>query len=166
MRIKDIMSKPAVTCRPDHTLNTAARLMWEHDCGVVPVVDDRDTLVGVITDRDVCMAAYTRGSPLGEISVSSAMANKVFACQPTDSLEAAEQLMSAQQIRRLPVVDGNQHPIGLVSLNDIARYAASVRKRNGLDREVTQTLAAICQPRPQPKPDLRVDARPERAAAP
>lgn len=149
MNIQEIMSKPAVTCRPSDTLNTAAQLMWEHDCGAIPVVNDDNSVVGMITDRDICMATYTRGSAPQAIQISEAMANQVFSCHPDESLEAAERLMSDKQVRRIPVVDGDNHAVGLLSLNDIARYAASSRKKNGIDREVTQTLAAICQPRPE-----------------
>jgi len=149
MNIQEIMSKPAVTCRPSDTLNTAAQLMWEHDCGAIPVTGDDGQIVGIVTDRDICMATYTRGSAPQAIQVSDAMANEVFSCHADDSLDAAERLMSEKQIRRIPVVDGDNRPIGLLSLNDIACYAASSRKKNGIDREVTQTLAAICQPRPR-----------------
>jgi CBS domain-containing protein len=148
MNIQEIMSKPAVTCRPSDTLNIAAQLMWQHDCGAIPVVNDDNSVVGMITDRDICMATYTRGSAPQAIQISDAMAKQVFSCHPDESLDAAERLMSDNQIRRIPVVDGDNRPVGLLSLNDIARYAASSRKKNGIDREVTQTLAAICQPRP------------------
>jgi len=147
MKIHEIMSKPAVTCRENDTLNVAAQRMWEHDFGAVPVLNDEGHMVGIVTDRDICMAAYTQGLALREIPVSDAMAKKVFSVREDESLEAAERLMTDKQIRRLPVVDGESRPIGLLSLNDIARYAASARKKNGLDREMTQTLAAICQPR-------------------
>jgi CBS domain-containing protein len=147
--IQELMSKPAVTCRATDRLNIAAQLMWEHDCGSIPVTDTAGTLVGIVTDRDICMAAYTKGAPLSAIKVSEAMAKQVFTCHASDSVEAAEQLMSEKQIRRVPVVDGASRPVGLISLNDIARYVAAARKKNGLDSEVTQTLAAICQPRSQ-----------------
>lgn len=144
------MSEPAMTCRTSDCLNTAARLMWEHDCGAIPVTGDDGQLVGIVTDRDICMAAYTRGATLHDIAVSDAMARNVVSCQADDSLDAAERLMSAHQVRRLPVVDRDQRPIGMLSMNDIARSAASSRKKNGLEREVVQTLAAICEPRVQP----------------
>jgi CBS domain-containing protein len=102
-----------------------------------------------VTDRDICMAAYTQGRPLGSILVANAMAREVLSCHADDSLGVAERLMSEAQIRRVPVVNGDNRAVGLVSLNDIARHASSSQKKNGLDREVTRTLAAICQPRPQ-----------------
>jgi CBS domain-containing protein len=149
MDIQEIMSKPVVTCRASDSLNTAARLMWEHDCGAIPVTDDEQELVGIVTDRDICMAAYTKGAPLHTIAVSDVMAKKVFSCQANDSLEEAERLMSQKRIRRVPVVDANNRLVGLLSLNDVARHVASAGKKNGDDRELTQTLAAICEPRSQ-----------------
>ena len=147
MRVEQIMSRPAVTCRQDDALDTAAGLMWDNDCGVVPVVGDDGAVVGILTDRDICMAAYTQGKHLRAIPVSRAMAKQVFSCRPDHSLEAAEGLMTERRVRRLPVVDGVGHLVGVISLNDIAREAASSPKGNGAQREVANTLAAICQPR-------------------
>lgn len=148
MNIQDIMSKPTATCRPNDTLETAARLMWDHDCGAIPVVDADQRIVGIITDRDICMASYTQGSALHLLPVSDTMAKQVYSCHAEDPLDVAEGLMSDKQIRRLPVVDDDRRPVGMLSINDIARYAASSsRKKKGLDRELTKTLAAICEPR-------------------
>jgi CBS domain-containing protein len=150
MRIEQLMSQPAITCRMNDTLSTAAQLMWEHDCGVMPVVGEDGHLTGILTDRDICMAAYTRGQPLHEIPASAAMSKQVFSCSPQESIDAAERLMSKMQVRRVPVVDRDSRPIGVLSLNDLARHAAATRSRNGLDRETVETLAAICQPRARP----------------
>jgi len=146
MRIREIMSSPAVTCRQDDTLNTAAQLMWEHDCGTIPVTDDAGQIVGIVTDRDICMATFTQGRAPQAIRVADAMARQVFSCHAEDPLDAAERLMSEKQVRRLPVVDSGNRPLGLLSLNDIARNAAA-QKKDGIDREVVRTTAAICQPR-------------------
>lgn len=146
MDVKAIMSNPAVVCGLDATLHTAAQLMWENDCGAVAVVDESGAAVGIVTDRDICMAAYTQGAALPTLPVSTAMAKQVFSCRVTDSIETAERLMAEKQVRRIPVVDGNNRPVGLLSLNDVARHAASSR-RNGAEHELTLTLAAICQPR-------------------
>jgi CBS domain-containing protein len=159
MKIREIMNQPAVTCRPEDSLNTAAQLMWDHDIGAVQVVGDDGDLLGIITDRDICMAAFTRGAPLQDMEVGSAMARDVFSCQASDSLQTAEQLMGERQVRRVPVLDGDNRPIGMVTLNDLARQAAAARKRNGLDREVTQTLAAICQPRAEIQERIITESR-------
>jgi CBS domain-containing protein len=147
MQVQELMTRPAVTCRSTDPLNTAAQLMWDHDCGAVPVVDDSGSLVGLITDRDICMAAYTQGRRLEEIPAAEAMATRVFSCHRHDSLESAEELMGEKQIRRLPVIDSDRRPIGVLSLNDIARHAATSRTNGRLSADVTRTLAAICEPR-------------------
>jgi len=148
MKIKEIMSQPVVTCPMSATLDNAARLMWEFDCGVVPVVDDTGHIAGVVTDRDICMAAYTQGKPLHTIPIISAMARKVVTVNAGESVETAEQLMSDYKVRRLPVVDGESQVVGLVSMNDLARLAARA-KRSAVDRELVSTLASVCEPRPQ-----------------
>ena len=148
MHVKDIMSHPVVTCPTTSTLDHAARLMWEFDCGVVPVVDDNGRVAGMVTDRDICMAAYTQGKPLNAIPVASAMAHEVVAVHTDDSIEHAEALMRDSQVRRLPVLDGDSRPTGLVSMSDLARLSARAHK-TAVDRELVQTLAAVCQPRPR-----------------
>jgi CBS domain-containing protein len=146
MKIQDVMSKPVVTAPEAGTADMAARVMWEFDCGMVPIVRDDGRLVGVITDRDICMAAYTQGRPLSQIAVTSAMATHVVACQAGDAIETAERLMRDHLVRRIPVLDQESRPVGVVSLNDLARLAAHTKKRD-IDRELVQTLAAVCRPR-------------------
>ena len=117
--------------------------MWEHDCGVVPVVDAEERVLAMLTDRDVCMAAFTQGKPLAELPVSIAASKRVFWVHPHDSVETAERLMRKQQIRRLPVVDERGRLVGLLSLNDLARHAGG-RDDDLSTREISQTLGAIC----------------------
>jgi CBS domain-containing protein len=146
MQIKDAMTQPVVTCSMTSTLEDAARLMWECDCGIIPVVGDDGRLSGVVTDRDICMAAYTQGKPLRAIPVTTAMARQVVASHVGDGVEQVEALMRETQVRRVPVLDNEGRPVGIVSLNDLARLAARAR-RSGVDRELVQTLAAVCRPR-------------------
>jgi CBS domain-containing protein len=152
MRIKELMSKPVITCPGAGTLDHAARLMWEFDCGIIPVVDDNGRLTGVVTDRDICMAAYTQGRALRHIPVTVAMARSVIAVHTEDLVEIAEQLMHDNQVRRVPVIDNEGRPVGIVSINDLARLAARA-KRSGVDRELVDTIAAICEPRRVLQPD-------------
>jgi CBS domain-containing protein len=154
MRLNEVMNQPVVCCPDSATLDQAARLMWEQDCGIVPIVDEDGRLTGVVTDRDICMSAYTQGLALNAIGVTTAMARTVVAGHEDDSIEAAEQLMQDNQIRRLPVIDNEGRPVGMVSLNDLARYVAQAR-RSVSDRELVQTLAAICRPRMLEVPPAR-----------
>lgn len=146
MRIAEIMTQPAITCHPDQNLTVPSELMWRHDCGAIPVVDEHNRVVGIITDRDVCMAAYTQGKLLSEIAVSTVMAKHVFTCHPDDPIEAAERLMQDRQVRRVPIVDGQTGCVGVLSMNDVVR-ASAVRRGNGMQREVVETLSAIGAPR-------------------
>lgn len=151
MLIEQIMSRPAVTCRASDSLGRAAQLLWDHDFGSLPVLDADGHLIGMITDRDICMAAYLRGQPLADITVEQAMARQVHACAPGDPIGVAEKVMSQFQIRRVPVAaDGDV--VGVISLTDLARCAEQEggrRRPEVTDAEVSRTLAAICQPRRQ-----------------
>jgi CBS domain-containing protein len=146
MRVSEVMTYPVMTCPAGSALNAAARLMWEHDIGVVPIVDFEGRLTGIVTDRDICMAAYTQGKRLDEILVDTAMAKDVLACHMNDSVDALEELIQGGRVRRIPVVDNDRRPVGIVALNDLARLAVRARK-SATDRELIATIAAVCEPR-------------------
>ena len=150
MNVEQCMSRQPKTCASSDNLARAAQIMWENDCGYVPVLDGRNRLVGVVTDRDVCMAAFMKGAPLHALDVASAMAKKVFTCKPQDAVETAERLMQTYQVRRLPVVDGEDNLVGVLSLADVARAlrgAADARTADPLVGELARTLSAISEPR-------------------
>lgn len=150
MKVEALMTWDVHTCRPDDSLSRAAQLMWDHDCGSLPVIDDEGRIVGMITDRDICMAAYTRGNALERIAVRSAMAQRVYTCQTSDTVREAESIMRAHSIRRLPVVDMQERLLGLVSLNDIAREAKRAATNGTRDLALDQvalTLGTICERR-------------------
>jgi CBS-domain-containing membrane protein len=143
MKIEQLMTRNVGTCSPDEPLSAAARIMWEGDCGCVPVVEQSDgaaRVVGMLTDRDICMAAYTQGHPLSEIRVESAMAKNVCSCRMTDSIGTALKVLEQNQIHRLPVLDQNDHLIGVLSLADIAREAQ--REHVGATKEVSDMQVA------------------------
>jgi CBS domain-containing protein len=149
-KVKDLMTHPVHSCGIHDAAVTPASLMWEHDCGVVPVVDDDGRLVGVVTDRDICMAAYLQGRPLADIPIASFMAPHVATCRPDDEVVWAEHVMSLRQVHRLPVVDHGGRPVGMISLGDLARVAprAPTRRHWGdFGDELLETMAAISQPR-------------------
>jgi len=84
MKVRDLMAYEVAACRPTDSLNIAAHLMWEYDCGCVPVVDRENVVVGIVTDRDICMGAYTQGRSLHVISVQEVMGRPVISCEPDD----------------------------------------------------------------------------------
>jgi len=145
-----LMTSPAVTCHVNDTLNVAAKLMWDHDCGAIPVISDDGKLAGIVTDRDICMAAYTQGRPLSAILINSVMSERVVSAHRDDKLGAIEQQMADHQIRRIPVVDDDNTPIGMITLNDLARESAQrdTRIKNAASK-IANTLAAVCRPRAQ-----------------
>jgi CBS domain-containing protein len=149
MKISELMSRTVQVCRPIDTLDQAAKLMWDHDIGAVVVVDEPGQVVGMITDRDICMAAYLCGGALRDIAVDHAMAKHVVTCSPDDSDDAVARLMAKHKIRRIPVVDETNRPIGLLSINDLAR--TMVQGRDVSASKVAGTLAAISEHR-QPPP--------------
>jgi CBS domain-containing protein len=149
MRVENLMSKDVRCCSASDTLNRAAQTMWEADCGFLRVVDERRHVIGVVTDRDLLMAAYTRGQPLTNVTVDSVMSRNICVCSPDDSPLAAERLMEERQVRRLPVVDGFGELVGVLTLGDLARSSQSNKKALGVV-VVAKTLAAICEPRKAP----------------
>src|SRR5690606_7425650 len=108
------LMQSAKTCSPNDPLNQPARIMWEANCGVVPVVNEAQEVLGMLTDRDICMAAYTRGEPLSAISVQSAMSPQVACVSPKDSVQSVLRLMRERQIRRVPVVQDGRF-VGIIA---------------------------------------------------
>lgn len=154
MRVEQIMTKQVSSCGPEDTLAQAAQLMWDHDCGCLPVCggNGANRVTGVITDRDICMSALFKGRPLHELHVSDAMSRQLQTCRPGDAVAEAEKTMSQARIRRLPVVDEQDTLVGMISLADLAREAAredTSPTHDISETEVGDTLAAICQPSAQ-----------------
>ena len=148
MKIEQLMKRPVQTCQSEDSLDQVAKLMWEADCGCVPVVDGGGRLLAMITDRDICMAAHFQGGPLLALKVKNAMSKKIFACKPQDTVADAENIMRSNQVRRIPVVDEHNRVVGILSLNDLAREAAKEagrKKREVTPAEVASTLEAVCR---------------------
>src|ERR1700686_1134535 len=103
MKVKDVMTSNVRACFKSDNLATVAQVMWDNDCGCVPVLNEEGWLVGMLTDRDICMAAFLQGMPIGEIKVSAVMSRQLFDCTSDDDLSAAEQIMREKKVRRLPV---------------------------------------------------------------
>jgi CBS domain-containing protein len=147
MTVNDLMTRTVHTCRPGDHLHIATKHMCEHHCGCLPVIDDAGRVVGLLSHRDVCVAASSHDRPLSALTVSDAMSTDVVVCAPGDSLATAEQLMGTRQVRRLPVVDEGRL-VGILSVNDLALAALSPvsrRKRTAPSAlEVVETMALIC----------------------
>jgi CBS-domain-containing membrane protein len=152
MRIEQLMSKQVFWCRPEDTLDHAAQLMWDHDCGALPVCtgNGEARVAGMVTDRDICMSALFQGRPLHEIRIAEAMSRDARVCRAKDAAADAENAMRSAQVRRLPVVSESGELVGIISLADFAREAAreAVSSRDApeiTETEVSDTLAAIVE---------------------
>lgn len=145
MIVQEIMHAPVVTCRPTDSLQHAAALMWDHDCGCIVVVDGSNHPTAIITDRDVCMAAYTCGRKLVDVPVSKAASRRLHMVRAADGLDHAEALMSDARVRRVPVVDDTGALVGILTLNDLFRSAGQLgRRHHALSAEsLVRTCTAI-----------------------
>lgn len=147
----DVMRSPAVCCGEHDSLNEAARLMWEHDVGALPVVNQSNEPIGMITDRDACMAAYTQGVALAHGAVASAMSKTLVTCDVSASVAEIRELMTRAQVRRLPVVDAGGALVGVVGLSDIVKEAHAPlpkdRRRGTSGPMLVQLVDALLQPK-------------------
>jgi CBS domain-containing protein len=142
MKVSDLMSRQVASIRVTDHASAAARLMWDCDCGAVPVLDEDSRAVGIITDRDICMATLHQDRPASAIAIWEAMSKTLHSCAPDDNVGTAAELMRKYQIRRVPVLDKERRLVGILSLADVVR-ATEGRKID----EVVATLANICTPR-------------------
>jgi CBS domain-containing protein len=147
MLVADLMTRNTTSVRADQSLADAARLMWDCDCGALPVLDgDGARPVGMITDRDICMATWSHGAAPSAISVKEVMSQSVVHCSESDSLGHAQSLMQSNQIRRLPVLDGEDRLVGILSLADIARATEQAKLVPDASGDgLVATLAGICR---------------------
>ena len=143
MKIKDVMTREVHTSRPDSDLGMAAMQMWEGDFGVVPVVANGGEVVGMITDRDICMATASMNKAPGAIRVEEIMKGEVYGCSPEAEIHEALKTMQQRRVRRLPVI-ANGKIVGLLSLNDLALKARSGAAVDLSVQDVEETLKAVC----------------------
>lgn len=148
MKVKDVMTPNAKAIWLTESLADAAKLMWENDCGVLPIIKDGRKVIGMITDRDICMAMAMRDTKPSGISVEEVMTGQVYAVKPEDNIDQALQTMQEHKIRRLPVISSEGELEGILSMNDVvlnARDSKGAAKGSINYGEVVKTYQAICQ---------------------
>jgi len=141
MQIAEVMTPGPMTCAPDTTVAEAARLMWEGDCGILPIMRDHD-LIGVVTDRDLFIALATRDAKPSELTVGSVARPAPITCTPRDDVHQAMGKMKSHRVRRLPVVDKDGTLVGIVSMNDLL---LAVAPETALGGKVVDTLQSISE---------------------
>lgn len=156
MNVKEAMSSPVATCRPETTLAAAGLRMLRQDCGVLPVVDDVNGLIGIITDRDICVAVSTRTQHAHALPVETAMATRLHTVGPDDTLLHALDVMRHGRVHRLPVLDADSNLVGLISINDIVLLTGAAEVRT-TGPGVEEVMAALREIRAHWRPRINDD---------
>jgi len=158
MKVRDVMTKESVSCSLDTTLAAAAAQMQANNFGFLPVVGDGGNVIGVITDRDICLALGKSGRRSTEVLVRDVVLAqdctfpKLYVCTPEDRVQCVLKTMRESKIRRMPVVNPQGELLGILSIDDLVLIACGQAGREGLScREVIEAYQAICRSAP-PRP--------------
>lgn len=138
MKVRDVMRRYAATCKPETTLQEAAQIMGRIDCGFLPVVLDNGDVVGLLTDRDICLALATHGGATALEPVSNVMTGEVRTTIESEELDTALERMQEHRVRRLPVLDAGNRLAGILSLDEVILAASE-----GGDPDYTQLAGAL-----------------------
>jgi CBS domain-containing protein len=144
MKVRDVMMRTPASCTPEMNLGAVVEIMWNRNCGFLPVVDRDCRVQGVVTDRDVCIALGTRNRLPGDIAVAEVARSQFHSCRPDEDIHAALQAMQKLGVRRLPVVDGQGALLGVLSMDDLVRHAQVGKIADFSTDEVFGALKAIC----------------------
>ncbi|MBV8773361.1 MAG: CBS domain-containing protein [Deltaproteobacteria bacterium] len=155
MKVQEIMTTAVECCTPSDTAHKAADFMREADAGVIPVIagEDDPTVIGIVTDRDLCMDVVAAGRHPDEVRVQECMTGSVVTCGPDDEVERAAGLMAEKQIRRIPVVNDKKAILGIVSLADVARSSRSSSDVGETVQDVSERTSEPSLPRSNDRAD-------------
>jgi CBS domain-containing protein len=136
MQVSEVMTRGVRSMSPNESVMQAAQAMQALDVGVIPVCEG-ERLIGIVTDRDIVVRAVAQGCVAEATPLSSVMTKDACWCYDDQSVEEATEQMCKAQIRRLPVVDHEQHLVGIVSLGDVATKAGEQKAGEALE-EISQ----------------------------
>lgn len=151
MKARDIMTENPACCTPDDSIQHAAKLMADNDCGCLPVVEDLESkkLIGTVTDRDLACRCVAEGkSP--DTPVREAMSADPSCCGPDDDVKAVERVMAEQQVRRVPVINEKGCCVGMIAQSDLAR-----------ETDAGPVVKEVSQPTRRPRSESEAGRRPE-----
>lgn len=153
MKVRDVMTRETAFCGLDTSLAAAVGIMQKFNCGFLPVVGEGGNVIGVITDRDICIALGKRDQKPSEVLVRDVMLPKdrtfpaLYVCTPDDHVNCVLKTMRAQKIRRLPVVDREGALQGILSIDDVIVRACEHAGQEGIScKDVVESLKAIRRP--------------------
>jgi CBS domain-containing protein len=146
MTVRELQTSNVKAASPDTDLAIVAKMMWDGDCGAVPVVNEERKVIGMITDRDIAIAAATRSKAPAEIRARDVITsnNGIHAVKADDDVRVALRTMRKHRVRRLPVVDQQQRLAGILSINDLAINTSSTLPDSVPAQEFLETFQAIC----------------------
>lgn len=144
MKVREVMARDVKTCRPEDSLESSAMLMWNNDCGALPVVDSSGKPIGIITDRDIAMYSVLNHKPLWELRASDVTGSRpLYSCKENDDISAALKAMQTHRVRRLPVISDSGSLRGIISIDDVV--ARSEERKSGISYlDTINTLKAVC----------------------
>lgn len=149
MQVNEIMTAAVECCVPEDSSQKAAEIMKNADTGVVPVLagEDNPKVVGIITDRDLCLGVVAGGRSPREVHVKECMTGRVVTCHPEDDVRRVADMMAENQIRRMPVVDKDGGIVGIVSLADISQEDRMESKSGKALRDISEPTGEASRPR-------------------
>ena len=146
MLVNEIVKRPPATSTTNDTVTDAARIMHEHKCGFVPVVDGRGSVIGVVTDRDVCLIVGDQNRAMTHVSVQDAMSHPVFSCYLDENVKVPLATMAKRHVRRLPVLDKHGRLQGILSIDDVVQ--APAKRGSPTSDDIVTALRGIAAPKP------------------
>ena len=149
MRVSDVMIRTPAFCTPETNLGTAVEILWNRNCGLLPIIDCYGKVISVITDRDICIALGTRNRLAGDLTIADVCAQRAVCCSASEEIRSALAKMAQNKVRRLPVVDAQGKLEGVLSMDDIierARTASGARPDGLTSEDVVSTLKRLYTP--------------------
>lgn len=143
MKVRDIMKQPAISCDADTNVGSAVQLMWEHNCGLLPVVGADQKLIGVVTDRDICIAMGTRNRLPGDLTIGEIATKEVFTCEPDEEIQEALDTIASNHVRRLPVVNRQGVVQGILSMDDIVLHGDLKKWEGGCELTSEEIIRSL-----------------------
>jgi CBS domain-containing protein len=124
MKVRELMTTNVGFCGPRTNAAAIAEILWSRDCGSIPVVDEKNRILGIVTDRDLFIALGTRNRRASDVTAEEVMTKDVATCSPDDDVKQAVGTMQARKVRRIPVVDRDRILRGMLSIYDVVQAAA------------------------------------------
>lgn len=130
-------------------IENKSEILWNRNCGILPIINEQENVIGVVTDRDLSIALGTRNRLPGEITVGEVMSGRLFVCRAHDHIRTALEIMARAQVRRLPVIDSDGKLEGILSMDDVVLRSEtrSAGRTSDLSHDdVVETLKRVYQP--------------------